>query len=154
MPFPPLYDISFIQDILPHRSPFLFVNRILEIDLGKRIVAENDLTPDAPFFSGHFPERPVMPGVLVAEALAQTSGLLLGVTWKERRPSHDTTRRDLFLANVNIKFTSLCGPGDTLRLEAILKKEFGRLYAFAVAAFVTHRRVAKGSLMLAEEEKK
>jgi 3-hydroxyacyl-[acyl-carrier-protein] dehydratase len=154
MPLRSSYDISFIQDILPHRSPFLFVNRILEIDLGKRIVAENDLTWDAPFFLGHFPERPIMPGVLVAEALAQTSGLLLGVTWKERRTSHDATRRDLFLANVNIKFTGLSGPGDTLRLEAIFKKEFGKIFSFDVAAFVTNRRVAKGSLMLAEEEKK
>ena len=92
--------------------------------------------------------------IAVAEALAQTSGLLLGVTWKERHTSHDATRRDLFLANMNIKFTSLCGPGDTLRLEALFKKEFGRLFSFDVAAFVTDRHVAKGSLMLAEEEKK
>jgi 3-hydroxyacyl-[acyl-carrier-protein] dehydratase len=125
----------------------------LEVDLGNRIVTENDLLPDAPFFSGHFPERPIMPGVLVAEALAQTSGLLLGITWKERSASIDAPRRDLFLANVDVKFTSLSGPGDTLRLEAILKKEFGRLFSFDVAAFVTNRRIAKGSLMLAEEEK-
>jgi 3-hydroxyacyl-[acyl-carrier-protein] dehydratase len=153
MPLNPVYDPSIIQDILPHRPPFLLVDRVLEIDLGKQIIAEKDLSPDAPFFIGHFPGRPIMPGVLVAEALAQTSGLLLGLTWRERGLSFDISGMDLFLANVNIKFTSLSGPGDTLRLEASIKKEFGRLFSFDVAAFVIDRQAAKGSLMLAQEEK-
>ena len=75
-----LYDISLIKEILPHRSPFLFVDRIMELKAGERIVAEKDLSPDESFFKGHFPGNPIMPGVLVTEALAQTSGLLIGLS--------------------------------------------------------------------------
>ncbi len=150
MPLCPPYDISYIQSILPHRSPFLFVDRVLQIDLGNKVIAEKDLNPDAPFFSGHFPGRPIMPGVLIAEALAQTSGLLLGFTWKERGSHLDT---NLFLVSINIKFIGLSRPGNILRLEASLKKEYGGIFAFNVAAYVAGRQVAKGSLMLAEEEK-
>ena len=74
----PIYDSSFIRELLPHQSPFLFVDRVMEIKTGEKIVAEKDLLPDEAFFAGHFPGRPLMPGVLVTEALAQTSGLLLG----------------------------------------------------------------------------
>ena len=148
-----LYDLSVILEILPHREPFLFVDRILEFQIGEKIIAEKDLDYDAPFFKGHFPGRPMMPGVLVSEALAQTSGLLLGLTWKEEGLSDDRVERDLILTNVNIKFTSFSGPGDTLRLNAILKKTFGRMFSFSVAALVADRQIAKGTLMLGEEEK-
>lgn len=150
MPSCPPYDISSIQSILPHRSPFLFVDRVLQVDLGDKLIAEKDLDPDAPFFSGHFPGRPIMPGVLIAEALAQTSGFLLGFTWKERG---FPLNANLFLASINVKFTGLSGPGDILQLEASLKKEYGGIFAFNVAAYVAGRQVAKGSLMLAKEEK-
>ncbi|TET85952.1 MAG: UDP-3-O-[3-hydroxymyristoyl] N-acetylglucosamine deacetylase, partial [Desulfobacteraceae bacterium] len=82
MPEHPLYDISVIEEILPHRSPFLFVDRVIKLEVGKKIITKKDLSPDNSFFAGHFPGRPIMPGVLVSEALAQTSGLLLGLTWK------------------------------------------------------------------------
>ena len=69
-----------IEQILPHRSPFLFVDAVRELDAGKRILAELELRADEPHFEGHFPGRPIMPGVLIAEALAQTSGLLLALS--------------------------------------------------------------------------
>ena len=91
--FPPAYDQSLIntlgmkfqpiKEILPHRSPFLFVDRVIKLKVPEEIVAEKDLSPDDHFFAGHFPGRAIMPGVLVSEALAQTSGLLLGLTLKE-----------------------------------------------------------------------
>ena len=82
-PDQPLFDNRFIQEILPHRNPFLFVDRVTDFEGGKHIIARKDLCLDDPFFAGHFPGNPIMPGVLVSEALAQTSGLLLGLTWRE-----------------------------------------------------------------------
>ena len=146
----PLYDISVIKEILPHRTPFLFVDRVIKIKVGQKIIAEKDLSIDDCFFAGHFPGKPIMPGVLVSEALAQTSGLLLGLTWYESDKSINGKKTNLFfLANVNMKFSAPAKPGDTLRLEASLKKEYGRSFFFEVAAYVTISQIAKGTLMLA-----
>jgi 3-hydroxyacyl-[acyl-carrier-protein] dehydratase len=148
----PLYDISVIEELLPHRSPFLFVDRVMKLKVGEKIIAEKDLSLDESFFAGHFPGKPIMPGVLVSEALAQTSGLLLGLTWKERGQSMDREKANLLLANVNMKFSTPARPGDTLRLEASIKKEYGGLFFFEVAAYVVSSEIAKGTLILAEEE--
>lgn len=148
----PLYDISVIEDILPHRNPFLFVDRVMELKVPERIVAEKDLSPDDDVFAGHFPGKPIMPGVLVSEALAQTSGLLLGLTRKEKGRSIHEERPGLFLlASVNIKFSTPAKPGEILRLEADLKKRYGKLFLFEVAAYVENKQIARGSLSLAEE---
>lgn len=141
-----LYDLDAIQRILPHRSPFLFVDRVTALTPGRVLVAHKDLDPDAPFFRGHFPGRPIMPGVLVSEALAQAGGLLVALSARE-----PTQRPSLFLARVDIKFTSPARPPETLRLEARLKKAYGGLFLLDVAATVDTRAVAAGSLALAEE---
>jgi len=148
----PLFDISAIKEILPHRDPFLFVDRVTELEVEKRIVTEKSLSPEDHCFAGHFPGNPVMPGVLVSEALAQTSGLLIGLTWKAQgRPLPRSNSGMLLLANANVKFSSPVKPGDTLRLEAHLKKQYGKLFYFEVKAFVKDNVVAKGTLALAEE---
>jgi 3-hydroxyacyl-[acyl-carrier-protein] dehydratase len=147
----PLYDISVIEEILPHRSPFLFVDRVMKLEAGDTIVAEKDLSFDESFFAGHFPGRPIMPGVLVSEALAQTSGLLLGLTWKEEGTTLNQEKRDLFLSSVNIKFSVPAKPGETLRLKASFKKQYGKLFFFEVSAYVLSNQIAKGTLILAEE---
>ena len=148
----PIYDSSFIRELLPHQSPFLFVDRVMEIKAGEKIVAEKDLLPDDTFFAGHFPGRPLMPGVLVTEALAQTSGLLLGLSAMEKRDHHaGGGRQGYFLASVNMKYLTPAKPGQTLRLEAGLVKGYARLFLFDVAAFVEDTQVAKGKLALAEE---
>ncbi len=139
---PVLYTIADIEKILPHREPFLFVERVMELGKDSRIVAEGDLSPDAPFFAGHFPGEPIMPGVLVSEALAQTSGLLIGLSCGKKR--------DFVLANVDIKFFTPARPGDTLRMESHLSKEFGALIQFKVAAFVDQTLIARGTLSLGE----
>lgn len=140
-------DISDIKEILPHRSPFLFVSRVIEMEVGKRIIAEKDLLPEDCYFSGHFPEKPIMPGVLVSEALAQTSGLLLGLTHNE------TGKTGIYLlANINMKFINTAKPGHTLRLEAKLKKSYGKLFFFEVKASEADKVIAKGTLTLAKEE--
>jgi len=148
----PLYDISVVKEILPHRSPFLFVDRVMKLEVGNNIIAEKDLSLDESFFSGHFPGRPIMPGVLVSEALAQTGGLLLGLTWKEEGKHMNQEKQNLFLASFNIKFSNPAKPGETLRLESSLKKQYGKLYFFEVVAYVVSSQIAKGTLTLAEED--
>jgi 3-hydroxymyristoyl/3-hydroxydecanoyl-(acyl carrier protein) dehydratase len=147
----PIYDATFIKEILPHKSPFLFVDRIMEMKAGEKIVAERDLLPDEPFFAGHFPGRPLMPGVLVTEALAQTSGLLLGLSAMEGDQHAGENRQGYFLASVNMKYLTPAQPGQTLRLEAGLVKGFAGLFLFEVVAFEEDTLVAKGKLALAEE---
>ena len=153
MPPTPIYDISVIKDFLPHRDPFLFVDRVIKFISGERIVAEKDLSDDEQFFAGHFPGKPIMPGVLVSEALAQTSGLLLGLTWKDRG---EFVNREgpgfISLASISMKFSFPAKPGDTLRLQSDLKKKFGRLFLFEVAAHVLSHQIARGTLILAEEK--
>jgi len=148
-----LYDISMIEEILPHRSPFLLVDRVIEFESGQRIIAEKDLSPDSAIFEGHFPGRPIMPGVLVSEALAQASGLLLGLDWKDRdgHALHQERLHSLFLANLNMKFFHPAKPGETLRLDARFRKKYGGLYLFEAAAQVAETPIAKGNLTLAEE---
>jgi 3-hydroxyacyl-[acyl-carrier-protein] dehydratase len=142
---PTLYDLQRIQKILPHRPPFLFVDRVVAFDRGVRLVAEMNLDPEAAFFRGHFPQRPIMPGVLVAEALAQTGGLLIGLTYTER------TGLQLSLARVDLKFTHPAHPQETLRMEAFLKKTYGAMFLLDVAAHVGSRLIARGCLALADE---
>ena len=143
------HDASIIRGILPHRPPFLFVDRVVSFD-EDRVVAEKDLSAGAPFFNGHFPERPVMPGVLILEALAQASGLLLGLAARagEGKPFEDAGGL-FFLAASNIRFLRPCGPGETLRLESRLKKGYGALFLFDAAASVEGDPAARGSLTLA-----
>ena len=144
----PPYDVSVIKEILPHRDPFLFVDRIVNISSGNNIVAEKDLLSDEWYFRGHFPGEPIVPGVVVSEALAQTSGLILGLTKRAR----DQEKSKLFLANLSIKFSSPAKPGETLRLTAKLKKEYGKMFLFEVTAQVSNRRIAGGTLALAENQ--
>ena len=148
-----LFDIEKITAILPHRHPFLFVDRIIEVIEDHRVIAEKDLSYDDYFFAGHFPGNPIMPGVLVSEALAQTSGLLLGLSLEKDGRTVDHKKRFFFLANVNIKFFNPAKPEETLRLEATLKKKYGKFFLFEVAAGVVSRRIAKGSLTLAMENR-
>jgi 3-hydroxyacyl-[acyl-carrier-protein] dehydratase len=147
----PLYDRAVIEGILPHRHPFLFVDRVLAFDSGKTIIAAMDLKDNDVFFAGHFPGRPIMPGVLVSEALAQTSGLLIGLTQKDQYPAAPKGL-NLYLASVNIKFLTPVGPGESLRLVSRLSKEYGGLYLFNVEAFKGDTPVARGTLTLAEEK--
>ena len=145
-----MLDASQIRQILPHRPPFLFVDRVTELEPGVRIIAERDLLPEEPFFAGHFPGRPIMPGVLVSEALAQASGLLMGISMDRTDPSSEINSPPVFyLASVNLKFISPSKPGQTLRLESVLRKQYARLCMFDVAAWADGHATAKGTLTLA-----
>jgi len=108
----PLMDIRWIMSVMPHRYPLLLVDRVLEIEPKKRIVAIKNVTVNEEFFAGHFPDHPVMPGVLVIEAMAQAGGLLL---------MHDVPDREnklIFFTTINkAKFRRPVVPGDQLRIE-------------------------------------
>jgi 3-hydroxymyristoyl/3-hydroxydecanoyl-(acyl carrier protein) dehydratase len=145
----PLYDLEAILPILPHRPPFLFVDRVMSLEPGKAIVAERMLRPEEPQFSGHFPGKPIMPGVLVAEALAQTSGLLLGLSDLQSGVTAPTNPKMFYLATTSLKFTHPAVPGDVLVLKACCDKAFSGLYRFQVEASVGRNLVAVGSLTLA-----
>jgi len=141
-----------ILRILPHRPPFLFVDRVTMLVPGVRIVAERDLRPDEPHFAGHFPGKPIMPGVLVTDALAQTSGLLWGLSVPPGEPGSNSQPRIFFLAAASMKFTSPAVPGETLQLHAAADKNFGKLFTYTVEANVGRKIIAKGSLTLAMME--
>jgi 3-hydroxyacyl-[acyl-carrier-protein] dehydratase len=145
----PPFELADILPVLPHRSPFLFVDRVTNLEPGKSIVAERTLRAAEPYFAGHFPGRPIMPGVLVAEALAQTSGLLIGLSEKLTAAAPPETPKAFFLATTNLKFTHPAAPGDMLMLRAAVGQSFGGLFRFNVEAAAGRNLVASGSLTLA-----
>jgi 3-hydroxyacyl-[acyl-carrier-protein] dehydratase len=140
-----------IRRLLPHREPFLFVDRVTGLEPDRRIVAERTLRPEEPHFAGHFPDRPIMPGVLIIEALAQTAGLLLALSAMTR--GEDPGDRLFYLARAEIKWTAPLHPGDALSLEARLERSFGALTSFAVRCWTRRKDAARGSLTLALVER-
>jgi 3-hydroxyacyl-[acyl-carrier-protein] dehydratase len=117
-----------IMRILPHRYPFLMVDRVVELEPGRRAVGLKAVTANEPQFTGHFPERPIMPGVLIVEALAQASGVAV-LTLEEYRG-----KLGLFAGIDACRFKRMVVPGDTLRLEVTVEKlrgMFGRVRAVA-----------------------
>ncbi|MDD2703292.1 MAG: UDP-3-O-acyl-N-acetylglucosamine deacetylase [Candidatus Omnitrophica bacterium] len=119
-----ILDITAIKDILPHREPFLLVDRIIELERGKRVVGIKNVTINDYFFKGHFPQRPVMPGVLIIEAMAQAGGVMM-LSLPENRG-----KIAFFMAINNVKFRKTVVPGDqlVLRVEAVkIKSRTGQL---------------------------
>lgn len=107
-----IFDIQEIMDILPHRYPFLLIDRVIEFERGKRLVAIKNVTIDEPFFQGHFPGYPIMPGVLVVEAMAQAGAILLMSELPDRH-----SKLVLFTGIDGAKFRRSVTPGDQLRFE-------------------------------------
>ena len=121
-------DINQIQQILPHRYPFLLIDRIVGMEPGKRVTAIKSVTMNEPFFPGHFPGHPVMPGVLVVEAMAQAGGLLI---MREYAPN---SKLVLFTGIDKCKFRKQVTPGDQLRIEVeflALRRSLGRMQGVA-----------------------
>ena len=109
-----VWDKEKIKTILPHREPFLFIDEVIEIEAGKRIVARKYIDPKEHFFKGHFPGKPIMPGVLTIEAMAQ-AGIILYYTTKLKVAKNHP---DYYLAKIKAEFMHPVYPGDTLILEA------------------------------------
>ncbi|KOR31055.1 hypothetical protein TI04_02785 [Achromatium sp. WMS2] len=140
------FDIEAIKRRLPHRYPFLLVDRILESTISKAVGMKN-VTINEPFFQGHFPGESIMPGALVAEAMAQTSAFIGG---PEPTDAVDTSPRRVFLSGINVKFKRPVIPGDTLRIEVEMLKSLGALVRCKGVCTVNGEIVAQGELTLAE----
>ncbi|EYE89834.1 3-hydroxyacyl-ACP dehydratase [Fervidicella metallireducens AeB] len=132
-----------IQSILPHRYPFLLVDRIMEIEEGKRAVGIKNVTINEPFFQGHFPGNPIMPGVLIVEAMAQVGAVAILSTEEYKG------KLAVFTGIEKMKFRKQVVPGDTLKMEAemiALKRGIGKA---KVCATVDGKIAAEGELMFA-----
>jgi 3-hydroxyacyl-[acyl-carrier-protein] dehydratase len=141
-------DINAILKLLPHRYPFLLVDRVLECHPGKSIRALKNVTVNEPYFPGHFPGRPIMPGVIVIEALAQTAGILAFVT-AGVTPNEQT--RFYFVGIDKARFRKPVEPGDQLLLSATVERAFKGIWRFSTAAYVGEMEVAHAEMMLAPE---
>jgi 3-hydroxyacyl-[acyl-carrier-protein] dehydratase len=146
-----MMDIRQIMSLLPHGYPFLLIDRILEIEPGKRIVGIKNVTYNEPFFPGHFPGRPIMPGVLIIEAMAQTAGVLAF----KSIPEEGQGKPVLFLGLDNVRFRKPVVPGDQLRMELEITRHRQAIWGFKGKAFVEDKLVAEAELlaMLGEEDK-
>ncbi|MEO7066704.1 MAG: 3-hydroxyacyl-ACP dehydratase FabZ [Rhodanobacter sp.] len=139
--------IEQIKELLPHRYPFLLVDRVIEIVPDVSVVALKNVSNDEPFFQGHFPVRSVMPGVLIIEAMAQTAGLLIQIS---SRMKGNTGSPLFYLAKIdNARFTAVVTPGDQLRLEVSQKRLMRGMGLFEGRALVDGKEVASCTLMCA-----
>ena len=139
---PYVMDLEDIKKVLSHRYPFLWVDRVIEMS-EKRIVGIKNVTANEPFFQGHFPERPVMPGVLIVEALAQVGGILvLSITKGQRRLAY-------LISINNARFSKTVVPGDQLRLEVEIVKIKSKLGIVKGVAKVGDEEVCDAEIMFA-----
>jgi 3-hydroxyacyl-[acyl-carrier-protein] dehydratase len=143
-------DINAIMAQLPHRYPFLLVDRVMECVAGQHCVALKNVTVNEPFFQGHFPHRPEMPGVQIIEALAQAAGIL---AFKTAKVVPDKETRFYFVAIDNARFRKPVEPGDQLLLRVELKRSFKGIWKFDGVASVEGKEVASAEMMVAPETK-
>ncbi|PIV87730.1 MAG: 3-hydroxyacyl-[acyl-carrier-protein] dehydratase FabZ, partial [Hydrogenophilales bacterium CG17_big_fil_post_rev_8_21_14_2_50_63_12] len=137
-------DITQIMKHLPHRYPFLLVDRVLELVPNERIVALKNITMNEPQFTGHFPHHPVMPGVLMIEALAQTAGLL---AFKSAEMPVDENTVIYFVGIDGARFKRPVQPGDQLRMEASILRVTRGIWKFAAKATVEGQIACEAELM-------
>ncbi len=138
-------DILQIQAFLPHRYPFLLVDKVIECEPGKRLLGVKNVTYNEPFFQGHFPQKPIMPGVLILEALAQTTGLLASET-----AGDELAGMIYYLVGIDkAKFKRPVVPGDQLMLESRYVKSKRNIWAFECTAEVDGEFVASAEIRCA-----
>lgn len=139
-------DINEILQYLPHRYPFLLVDRVLELEEGKRILALKNVTMNEPFFPGHFPHHPVMPGVLIVEAMAQAAALL---SFKTLGIKPDENSVVYFAGIDNARFKRPVVPGDQLRFDVSITQGKRNIYKYKGIARVGEEMAAEAELMCA-----
>ncbi|QTN01613.1 3-hydroxyacyl-ACP dehydratase FabZ [Sediminibacillus dalangtanensis] len=138
-----MVDINEIKDIIPHRYPFLLVDEVTEIEEGKRVVGKKNVTINEPFFQGHFPDYPVMPGVLIVEALAQVGAVVI-------LNKEENKGKIGFLAGLDkCRFKRQVKPGDQLRLEVEIIKLKGPIGKGKAVATVDGETVCEAEIMFA-----
>ena len=146
----PVMDIQRVMRYLPHRYPFLLIDRVLELVAGQSIRALKNVTVNEPFFPGHFPTRPVMPGVLIIEAMAQAAGVL---TFETAGILPEPDDRFFFVGIDKARFRKPVEPGDQLILNVNLVRSLKGIWKFDATATVDGREVASAELMVAPEAK-
>jgi len=138
-----LYDINEILKLLPHRYPFILVDRILKVTPGEAITALKNVTINEPFFQGHFPTEPVMPGVLVMEGMAQAGAILAYLTEKDK-----IGKNLVYFAGMDgVRFRKKIVPGDQIIYELNIVKRKSKLFKIAGKAFVDGQLAAEAELM-------
>jgi len=145
-------DINEIIGLLPHRYPFLLIDRVLSMDPDKSIVALKNVTINEPFFPGHYPHHPVMPGVLIIEAMAQASALLsfksMGLKSGEESGEKSSQKSVYYFAGIDgARFRQPVGPGDQLIIKATLVRSMRGLFKFSATAEVDGKLAAEAELM-------
>ena len=143
-------DIEAIRRQLPHRYPFLLVDRVLELEPNQRVLAVKNVTINEPFFQGHFPGHPVMPGVLVLEALAQAGGLLTQLSAAAAGAVNGEEKLFYLVKIDNARFSRMVVPGDRLMLEVKLKRMIRNMAMYECTASVDGKTVASADILCAE----
>jgi 3-hydroxyacyl-[acyl-carrier-protein] dehydratase len=143
-------DVTRIQELLPHRYPFLLVDRVLELEPNQRVLAVKNVTINEPFFQGHFPGHPVMPGVLVLEALAQAGGLLTQLSAAAAGAVNGEDKLFYLVKIDNARFSRMVVPGDRLMLEVKLKRMIRNMAMYECTASVDGKTVASADILCAE----
>lgn len=142
-------DVLTIQRLLPHRYPFLLVDRVTAIEPGKSISAYKNISINEGFFQGHFPAQPVMPGVLVVEALAQTGGLLYQLS----NGGDSTSGKLFYLVKIeNAKFSRMVVPGDRLEMHVEIKRRIRNMALYGGVALVDGKNAACAEFLCAEAQ--
>jgi|TARA_B110000090_G_scaffold151073_1_gene165768 3-hydroxyacyl-[acyl-carrier-protein] dehydratase len=142
-------DVKEIREYLPHRYPFLLVDRVTALNLGESIVAYKNVTINEPFFNGHFPDHPVMPGVLVIEAMAQAAGIL-GFKTMDKTPQDGSIY--YFVGSDKLRFKRPVVPGDKLQLDAAIVSEKRGIWKFDCRASVEGQLVASATILCADRK--
>ncbi|TDG15095.1 3-hydroxyacyl-ACP dehydratase FabZ [Seongchinamella unica] len=142
-----MMDIDEIREYLPHRYPFLLVDRVVELNLGESIVAYKNLSINEPFFDGHFPQKPVFPGVLLLEAMAQAAGIL-GFKSLGKTPADGSMY--YFVGADNLRFKRPCVPGDRVMLRASIVSDRRGIWKFNVSSDVDGELAASASILCAD----
>jgi len=144
-----MMDVNEIREYLPHRYPFLLVDRVVELVPGESIQAYKNVTVNEPFFNGHFPDHPVMPGVLIIEAMAQAAGIL-GFKTMNKRPQDGSIY--YFVGSDKLRFKRPVVPGDRLDLEAVIVSEKRGIWKFDVKATVDGHLVSSATILCADRK--
>jgi 3-hydroxyacyl-[acyl-carrier-protein] dehydratase len=142
-----MMDIQEIKGILPHRYPFLLVDRVVELEPNEKAVGIKNVSVNEPFFQGHFPGHPIMPGVLIVEAMAQVSGILAFRSGANGKSTY-------FMSIEKAKFRKPVVPGDQLRLEVSILQHRNNVWKFSGQAFVSDKLIAEADFtaMVSDED--
>ena len=143
-------DVNQVMELLPHRYPFLLIDRVLEYETGESLAAIKNVTINEPFFAGHFPGQPVMPGVLILEAMAQATGLLAFLQMGGSKSS----KLYMLVGIDKARFRGQVVPGDQLRIEIALKRQMRGIGIFECQTLVDGEVVAEAEMMCSSQDRR